>query len=252
MSTESVPAMQAAGRNGAPLLVVDGLDVAYGEVQALWDVSLEVREGEIVTLLGSNGAGKTTTLRAISRLLRPRAGRISFEGREIHRLAAHAVVELGIAQVPEGRRLWPNLTVWENLRLGAYSARARGDLDAQRERMVQLFPRLGERRRQKAGTLSGGEQQMVAIARALMSRPRLLMLDEPSLGLAPLVVREVFEVVRTIREAGTTVLLVEQNVHRALEVADRGYVLETGRIMLHGPSADLLTNPEVRTAYLGF
>jgi branched-chain amino acid transport system ATP-binding protein len=231
---------------------VDGLEVAYGEVQALWGVSLEVHAGEIVTLLGSNGAGKTTTLRTISRLLRPRAGRILFDGQEIQGLAPHAVVALGIAQVPEGRRLWPNLTVWENLRLGAYPARARADLETHRARLVELFPRLGERRDQLAGTLSGGEQQMVAIARALMSQPRLLMLDEPSLGLAPLVVKEVFEVVRTIRDAGTTVLLVEQNVNRALEVADRGYVLETGRVVLQGPSAELLANPEVRTAYLGF
>jgi branched-chain amino acid transport system ATP-binding protein len=239
-------------RGRQPLLVVEDVDVYYGEVQALWGVSLDVYEGEIVTLLGSNGAGKTTTLRTISRLLRPRRGRILFQGQEIHGLSPHSVVELGIAQVPEGRRLWPNMSVWEHLRLGAYPSRARADLDAQRERMVQLFPRLGERRDQPAGTLSGGEQQMVAIARALMSRPRVLMLDEPSLGLAPLVVKEVFDVVRSIRDAGTTVLLVEQAVSRVLEIADRGYVLETGRVVLQGTSADLLANPEVRTAYLGF
>jgi branched-chain amino acid transport system ATP-binding protein len=252
MTVEEAPRPTIVPRGGEPLLVVDGVDVYYGEMQALAGVSLQVYEGEIVTLLGSNGAGKTTMLRTISRLLRPRAGRILFAGREVQQLSAHAVVELGIAQVPEGRRLWPNMTVWENLRLGAYASRARADLDAQRARMAELFPRLSERRDQRAGTLSGGEQQMVAIARALMSRPRLLLLDEPSLGLAPLVVRDVFEVVQTIRGAGTTVLLVEQNAHRALEIADRGYVLETGRIVLQGRSADLLANPEVRTAYLGF
>ncbi len=250
MMADEAPRAPAASA-GEPLLAVREVDVYYGEVQALWGVSLEVHEGEIVTLLGSNGAGKTTTIRTISRLLQPHAGRILFQGREVQGLRPHQIVALGIAQVPEGRRLWPNMTVWENLALGAYSARARADLDAQRARMVERFPRLGERRDQLAGTLSGGEQQMVAIARALMSRPRLLMLDEPSLGLAPIVVREVFEVVRTIREAGTSILLVEQNVSRALEVADRGYVLETGRIVLQGPSADLLANPQVRTAYLG-
>ena len=195
MTVEEAPRPTTVPRGGEPLLVVDGIDVYYGEVQALAGISLQVYEGEIVTLLGSNGAGKTTMLRTISRLLRPRAGRILFAGREVQQLSAHALVELGIAQVPEGRRLWPNMTVWENLRLGAYASRARADLDAQRARMAELFPRLSERRDQRAGTLSGGEQQMVAIARALMSRPRLLLLDEPSLGLAPLVVRDVFEVV---------------------------------------------------------
>ena len=251
MTVQPAPAPTPTTRGGSPLLAVDGIDVFYGDVQALWEVSLEVHQGEVVALLGSNGAGKTTTIRTISGLIRPRAGRIAFGGREIQRLPAHEVVALGIAQVPEGRRLWPNLTVAENLRLGAYPTRARARLAEQRERMLELFPRLAERRDQLAGTLSGGEQQMLAIARALMSQPTLLMLDEPSLGLAPIVVQEVFRTLRDIRQAGVTVLLVEQNVHQALELADRGYVLETGRVVLQGPSADLLANPEVRTAYLG-
>jgi branched-chain amino acid transport system ATP-binding protein len=235
----------------APFLSVENIHVFHGDVQALWGVSLEVHEGEVVSLLGSNGAGKTTTLRTISGLLRPRPGRICFAGREIHRMPAHEVVALGVAQIPEGRRLWPNMTVLENLELGAYPASARGQRVEQRERMFKLFPRLSERRNQVAGTLSGGEQQMLAIARGLMSRPKLLMLDEPSLGLAPLMVQEVFRALREVRDAGITVLLVEQNVSQALELADRGYVLETGRIVLQGPSRELLENPHVRGAYLG-
>jgi branched-chain amino acid transport system ATP-binding protein len=246
------PAPGQPARRGQPILSVENIHVFHGDVQALWGVSLEVREGEVVSLLGSNGAGKTTTLRTISGLLRPRTGRISFAGREIHRIPPHEVVALGVAQIPEGRRLWPNMTVLENLELGAYPAGARTHRVGQRERMFQLFPRLAERRNQLAGTLSGGEQQMLAIARGLMSRPKLLMLDEPSLGLAPLVVKEVFRAVREVRDAGITVLLVEQNVAQALELADRGYVLETGRVVLEGTSRDLLANPHVRSAYLGF
>jgi branched-chain amino acid transport system ATP-binding protein len=251
MTVETAPTHAPTTQSGSAILRVENIDVFYGDVQALWGVSLEVCPGEIVALLGSNGAGKTTTIRTISSLLRPRAGRVVFDGHEIHRRPAHEVVELGVAQVPEGRRLWPNMTVADNLELGAYPRKARAQRAEQRARMLELFPRLAERRDQLAGTLSGGEQQMVAIARALMSRPKLLMLDEPSLGLAPIVVQEVFRTVREVRDAGVTVLLVEQNVHQALDLADRGYVLETGRVVLQGPSAELLANPEVRSAYLG-
>ena len=251
MTVQAAPTHAPTTHSGSAILRVENIDVFYGDVQALWGVSLEVCLGEIVALLGSNGAGKTTTIRTISSLLRPRAGRVVFDGHEIQRRPAHEVVDLGIAQVPEGRRLWPNMTVADNLELGAYPGKARAQRSEQRARMLELFPRLAERRDQLAGTLSGGEQQMVAIARALMSRPKLLMLDEPSLGLAPIVVQEVFRTVREVRDAGVTVLLVEQNVHQALDLADRGYVLETGRVVLQGPSADLLANPEVRSAYMG-
>ena len=252
MTVREAPAPGEEAVRDTPILTVENIHVFHGDVQALWGVSLEVHEGEVVSLLGSNGAGKTTTLRTISGLLRPRSGRIMFAGREIHRIPPHEVVALGVAQIPEGRRLWPNMSVLENLELGAYPASARAHRIEQRDRMFQLFPRLAERRNQLAGTLSGGEQQMLAIARGLMSRPKLLMLDEPSLGLAPLVVKEVFRAVREVRDAGITVLLVEQNVAQALELADRGYVLETGRVVLQGASRELLANPHVRSAYLGF
>src|SRR3954454_5118300 len=210
MSRQEAPRPVATAPGGEPLLAVDGIDVYYGEVQALAGISLQVYEGEIVTLLGSNGAGKTTTLRTISHLLQPRAGRIRFEGREIQQLPAHAVVELGIAQVPEERRLWPNLTVWENLRLGAYPSRARDHLEAQRARMAELFPRLGERRHQRAGTLSGGEQQMVALSRALATDAAVLLIDELSMGLAPGVADELCEVVSRLGRSDITALVVEQ------------------------------------------
>jgi branched-chain amino acid transport system ATP-binding protein len=233
------------------MLEVRNLRVLYGEMLAIEDVSFDVRDGEIVTLLGSNGAGKTTTINTISRLVRPAAGEVWFEGERIDQIAAHRIVELGIAQVPEGRRLWPELTVYEALDLGAYARRAREQQEQTLAEVLDLFPKLATRRDQLCGTLSGGEQQMVAIGRALMSRPKLLMLDEPSLGLAPILVEAVFEAIVRVRNAGTTVLLVEQNVNEALEVADRGYVLETGRMVTSGTSEELRSDEGVRMAYLG-
>jgi len=233
------------------LLEVRDLALAYGDVQVLFGVSLRVEEGEIVTLLGSNGAGKTTTLRAISGLRLPRGGEVLFRGESL--LSAHASrrAEMGIALVPEGRELWPMLTVRDNLELGAYTRSARARSRANLERVFSLFPRLRERQSQLAGSLSGGEQQMCAIGRALMSEPRLLMLDEPSLGLAPMLVDQVFEIVRTLHQQGITILLVEQNLQKALEVARRGYVIETGTVKLSGKSSDLLADPAIRSAYLG-
>ena len=233
------------------MLEVQQLQVYYGDVQALWDVSFDVRPGEIVTLVGSNGAGKSTTLKTISGLLRPAAGHVRLEGQDIAALPHHAIVARGIAQIPEGRRLWPQMTVLENLELGAYTGEARRRKDETLAWAFTLFPRLRERRSQRAGTLSGGEQQMVAIARGLMCRPRLLMLDEPSLGLAPMLVEEVFRIVRDINGQGVTVLLVEQNLRQALEVAHRAFVLETGRVTLSGPSREVLANAHIRAAYLG-
>jgi branched-chain amino acid transport system ATP-binding protein len=233
------------------MLTVQNLSVFYGDVQALWDLSFEVRAGEFVTLVGSNGAGKTTTLRAISGVLSPASGRIAFEGADITRRPPHAIVALGIGHIPEGRRLWPGMTVSENLELGAYPVAARGWMRQSLEWVLALFPRLAERTHQPAGTLSGGEQQMLAIGRALMARPKLLMLDEPSLGLAPLLVGELFRVIREINGQGVTVLMVEQNVHQVLEIAHRAYVLETGRIVKEGPARALLTDPAIREAYLG-
>jgi branched-chain amino acid transport system ATP-binding protein len=218
---------------------------------ALWDVSFEVSEGQAVTLLGSNGAGKTTTLRTISGLLPAVNGSISFAGQDITHARSDQIVELGIVHVPEGRQLWARMSVQENLELGAYLPRAKAQRRSSLERVYDLFPRLKERRFQAAGTLSGGERQMCALARGLMGLPRLLMLDEPSLGLAPRLVWEMFATLGTLRQAGLTVLLVEQNVHQALEFADTGYVLETGRVVLSGACSELLTNPRVRSAYLG-
>jgi len=234
------------------LLAVQGIDVFYGEVQALWDISFEVNQGEIGTLIGSNGAGKTTTIRAISGLLPAAGGTITFDGERVDRLPAHQIVERGIAQVPEGRRLWPEMSVQENLELGAYTKAARVKRAETLHRVYELFPRLYERRNQAAGTMSGGEQQMCAIGRGLMSLPKLLMLDEPSLGLAPLLVAEVFNIVREINRSGVTVLLVEQNVRHALELAARAYVLESGRLVLAGSGHALLNDPQVQSAYLGF
>jgi len=231
------------------MLSVEGLEAGYGDVQVLWGVSLRVERGEVVALLGSNGAGKTTTLRAISGLLRPTSGRITFDGVDITGKPAHEIVRLGVSMVPEGRRLFPKMTVYENLRMGAYLVG--GDVRDRFEMVYSLFPILRERRDQLAGTLSGGEQQMLAIGRGLMSSPRLLMLDEPSLGLAPKIVHEVLRAVQQIREEGVTVLLVEQNVQQALSIADRGYVIETGRIVLEGTGGELLENEHVKTAYLG-
>ena len=233
------------------LIQVENLDVYYGAVHALKGLSLRAEEGEIVTLIGANGAGKTTLLRTISGLVRPRTGRVVFAGQDITRLPPHEIVGLGISQTPEGRMVFANLSVADNLELGAYRRKDRAGIQADRARVFALFPRLEERRRQNAGTLSGGEQQMLAIGRSLMSRPRLLLLDEPSLGLAPLLVREIFKTIQEINRAGVTVLLVEQNAHMALSIAGRGYVLETGRVRLEDAAARLLQNQEVKQAYLG-
>jgi branched-chain amino acid transport system ATP-binding protein len=230
---------------------VRDIDVFYGDAQALYGLSLQVREGEVVTLVGANGAGKTTALRAISGLRPVARGDIVFEGRSLLGEPAHRRAELGIALVPEGRELWPQLTVRENLELGAYGKAARRHLQESLERVQGLFPLIRERSRQVAGSMSGGEQQMVAIARALMTRPRLLMLDEPSLGLAPVVVAQVFDTIRRLHAEGLTILLVEQNLKKALEMADRGYVVETGSISNEGTAADLLADPTIRSAYLG-
>ncbi len=233
------------------MLLVKDLVVSYGAVKALHGISLEVRQGEVVTLIGCNGAGKSTTLRAISGLIRARAGTVEFEGKPIHRTAPHEIVRLGIAQSPEGRGIFANMTVEENLELGAYTRSDPEAIASDREWALSLFPRLRERFRQNAGTLSGGEQQMLAIARALLTKPRLLLLDEPSLGLAPQVVQTIFKIIRDINAAGTTILLVEQNAHMALKVAHRAYVLEVGVIKMQGPAAELAASDEVRKAYLG-
>ncbi len=234
------------------LLELHNINTYYGNIRTLKDISLKVEAGQVVTLIGANGAGKTTTLRTVSGLLRPRSGEILFDGHPIHRIPAHEIVYLGLTQAPEGRGIFPTLTVQENLNMGAYSLGGdRGAIEANRERVYELFPRLAERKRQLGGTLSGGEQQMLSIGRALMARPKLLMLDEPSLGLAPLLVRAIFETVQAINEQGVTVLLVEQNARAALRLADYGYVLETGAISLEGPAQELLHNERVRHAYLG-
>ena len=233
------------------LLRLEDLHAAYGPVAALRGLGLAVAPGELVCLIGANGAGKTSTLRAISGLLPPARGRIVFDGREIQRAAPARILEAGIAHCPEGRRVFPYLTVEENLRMGAYVRRDRRGIAEDVERVCAHFPILAERRRQMAGTLSGGEQQMLAIGRALMARPRLILFDEPSLGLAPTVVETTFEIIADIRRRGTTVLMVEQNAYLALRMADRGYVMETGRIVLAGPAAELLADDHVRRAYLG-
>jgi len=233
------------------LLSIQDLHVAYGNILALQGISLEVHEGEIVTLIGANGAGKSTLLRAISGIVPVRSGKISFGATDLGSVPAHRIVEMGIAHVPEGRGIFANLTVEENLKLATWSRRDRGDLRREYERVFQLFPRLSERKDQLAGTLSGGEQQMLAVGRALMTRGRLLLLDEPSMGLAPVLVREIFQTLREINAAGTTILLVEQNARQALKLAQRGYVLETGRLTVAGPAAELMDNPGVKAAYLG-
>jgi branched-chain amino acid transport system ATP-binding protein len=232
-------------------LLVERLDVYYGAVHALKGVSLRVEAGEIVTLIGANGAGKTTLLRTISGLVPARTGQVSFEGADITRMPAHEIVGLGVSQSPEGRMVFANLSVEDNLELGAYRRRDRDGIKQDYGKVFALFPRLLERRRQLSGTLSGGEQQMLAMGRALMSRPRLLLLDEPSLGIAPLLVRDIFKTIVEINRQGTTVLLVEQNAHMALGIAQRGYVLETGRVVLEDTAAKLAANDEVRAAYLG-
>jgi branched-chain amino acid transport system ATP-binding protein len=231
------------------LLEVEGIEVRYGAIAALKGISFTVGEGEIVALLGANGAGKTTTQKTVSGMLRPVAGSITFDGKRIDGIPAHELINLGICHVPEGRHVFPRMTVAENLDMGAFRFKTvdRADLD----RVFELFPRLKERLKQQAGTLSGGEQQMLAIGRALMGKPRLLLLDEPSMGLAPMIVAQIFEIVREINQSGVTVLLVEQNAAQALSLANRGYVLETGEIVLHGSGRELLADDRVRAAYLG-
>ena len=233
------------------MLELKSVDAGYGSFQALFGVSLEVKAGEAVGVIGPNGAGKTTLMRVISGLIRPRAGTITFEGADILKTPEHRIVGLGIAHVPENRRLFPQLTVDDNLKMGAFMKEARGQYAERLEVVFDLFPRLKERRHQMAGTMSGGEQQMCAIGRALMARPKLLLLDEPSMGLAPIFVDKIFEIVRTINAQGTPVLLVEQNALMALDTAHRGYVMETGKITLAGAAADLKSNEAVRKAYLG-
>jgi branched-chain amino acid transport system ATP-binding protein len=233
-----------------PILRVTDVHTFYGRIEALKGISLEVHEGEIVTLIGSNGAGKSTTLRSINGLNSPREGSIEFQGQTITDRPAHEIVKLGIAQSPEGRRLFPRMSVVENLEMGAYQRNDRAEIRVDLDRVYGLFPRLAERRTQRAGTLSGGEQQMVAIGRALMARPKLLMLDEPSMGLAPIFVEKIFEIIREINEQGTPILLVEQNALMALDAANRGYVLETGHIALEGPASELRDNEQVRKTYL--
>lgn len=233
------------------MLRIENIEVFYGAIQALHGVSLEVTEGEIVTLIGGNGAGKSTTLKTISGLVRPRAGSLMFEEKDLTKLTPDEIVRLGICHVPEGRRVFANMSVRENLELGGYTRNNRRELKQDLERVLHLFPRLSERIDQRAGTLSGGEQQMLAIGRALMSRPRLLLLDEPSLGLAPFLVKEIFRIVGDINRQETTILLVEQNAHQALALASRGYVLETGQVILSDAASELLDNEMVRKAYLG-
>lgn len=233
------------------MLKVEDINVYYGAIHAIKGISLEVNEGEIVTLIGANGAGKSTTLRTISGLLKPKSGKIEFEGQSIAGKPAQNIVKAGVSQVPEGRRIFANMTVLENLELGAFIRTDKAGIAADMKMVFERFPRLEERKTQEAGTLSGGEQQMLAMGRALMSRPRLLLLDEPSMGLAPLLIKEIFSIIQDINKTGTTILLVEQNANMALSIANRAYVLETGRITLQGPAAELAASEAVRKAYLG-
>lgn len=233
------------------MLIVEELNVFYGGIHALKEVSFQVKEGEIMTLIGANGAGKTTTLKAISGLIRGRSGSIRYNGEDIASMPAHQIVRKGLSQVPEGRRVFADMSVAENLTLGAYHRKEAISIKSDLEWVYQLFPRLAERQQQMAGTLSGGEQQMLAIGRGLMSHPKLLLLDEPSMGLAPLLVKEIFEIIREINSTGVTILLVEQNAHMALSVADTAYVMETGRVVLSGRAAEVAANAQVRAAYLG-
>jgi branched-chain amino acid transport system ATP-binding protein len=233
------------------MLIIDNINVYYGAIHAIKGISLVVEEGKIVTLIGANGAGKTTTLRTVSGLNRPKTGKVYFKGKDITGSPAQNVVDLGVSQVPEGRRVFANMTVLENLELGAYLRKDKAGIKKDFEKVFEKFPRLLERKTQIAGTLSGGEQQMLAMGRALMSKPKLLLLDEPSMGLAPLLVQEIFSIIRELNQEGTTILLVEQNAHMALSIAHRGYVLETGRIVLSGLASELAASEEVKKAYLG-
>jgi branched-chain amino acid transport system ATP-binding protein len=233
------------------MLSVEKLQFAYGDLQVLWGIDLEVKAGEIVTVVGANGAGKSTVLKNVSRLVKPMSGRIRFDGEDLGGLHSHQVVERGVVQVPEGRRIFPEMTVVENLRMGSYVKATRKDRERNMERAFSLFPRLAERKDQLGGTMSGGEQQMLAIARGLMTNPRLMLLDEPSLGLSPLFVKNIFAIIKEINAQGTTILLVEQNVYQSLRISHRAYVLETGRVVLSGTGAELLDNAHVRKAFLG-
>lgn len=233
------------------MLEVKDLQVFYGMIQAIKGISFEVNEGETVALIGANGAGKTTTLHTITGLLSPKKGSVVFEGKEITKVPAHKIVSLGMAHVPEGRRVFAQLSVYQNLKMGAYTRKDKAEIDEMLETVYKRFPRLKERQNQMAGTLSGGEQQMLAMGRALMSEPKLLMLDEPSMGLAPLLVEQIFEIIQSLHKAGSTILLVEQNAQMALQIADRAYVLESGRITLSGTGAELMASESVKRAYLG-
>ncbi|NLJ90405.1 MAG: ABC transporter ATP-binding protein [Clostridiales bacterium] len=233
------------------MLEVRDLDVFYGVIQAIKSVSFEVNEGEIIALIGANGAGKTTILQSISGLLTPKKGSIKFEGRELVKMPTHDIVALGMAHIPEGRRIFANQTVYENLKLGAYTRKSKEETNSILEKVYKSFPRLKERSKQLAGTLSGGEQQMLAMGRALMSNPRIILMDEPSMGLSPLFVNEIFDIIKEINKAGTTVFLVEQNAKKALSIADRAYVLETGKIVIEGSAKELLNDDSVKKAYLG-
>jgi branched-chain amino acid transport system ATP-binding protein len=233
------------------MLKIEKLNFSYGDLKVLWDIDLEVHEGEIVTVVGSNGAGKSTTLKNVSRLAKPDSGSIVFQGKRLNEIESHHVVEMGIVQVPEGRKIFPEMTVLENLRMGSFIKSARKDRDANVDRVFSLFPRLKEREKQLGGTMSGGEQQMLAIGRGLMANPKLLLLDEPSLGLSPLLVKNIFEIITEINRQGVTILLVEQNVYQSLRISNRAYVLETGRVVLTGKGDELLNNEHVRKAFLG-
>jgi len=233
------------------MLKIDKLNFSYDDLKVLWDIDLEVHEGEIVTVVGANGAGKSTTLKNISRLVKPNSGSITFKGTDLTRLEPHQVVEEGIIQVPEGRKIFPEMSVRENLRMGSYIDSARKNREENIERVFTLFPRLREREKQLGGTMSGGEQQMLAIGRGLMANPKLLLMDEPSLGLSPLFVKNIFDIITEINRQGVTILLVEQNVYQSLRIANRAYVLETGRVVLTGTGADLLNNDHVKKAFLG-
>ena len=233
------------------LLKVENLEVYYGVIRALKGISFEVGEGEIVTLLGANGAGKTTTMQSIMRLIHARSGSVTYDGKNITGLPSHKIVRMGMTQVPEGRRVFSELTVYENLLMGAYIEKDKAKIRHDIEEIYSVFPRLDERKNQVAGTLSGGEQQMLAMGRAMMSHPKLLMLDEPSLGLAPLVVRDIFDIIKKLNDSGISILLIEQNANMALKIADIGYVMETGRITMQGSGAELLANPDIKKAYLG-
>ena len=247
----SAPIWEGSNKMAEPMLNISDINVYYGAIHAIKGISLTVNQGEIVTLIGANGAGKSTTLRTISGLLKPKTGSITFQGEDIAGTPAHKIVGLGISQVPEGRRIFTEMTVMENLDLGAFIRKDKDGIAADKKHVFELFPRLEERQDQVAGTLSGGEQQMLAMGRALMSRPKLLLLDEPSMGLAPLLIKEIFSIIEDINKSGTTVLLVEQNANMALSIANRAYVLETGRITLSGDAKKLAASEDVRKAYLG-